>query len=236
MSSRLPHIYWISLVIVITGIFVFIFLSRSGIPKQANPRPDIAAQGTYPIATDLAVQSFDAYGLASLIEVDDLTIAPRQLMFFNMRSFNEAVLTNAVIKTYINDRADIERSITPLNDQFISLYDNKKNKKQRQNNEFGLISRGVINGVNWEIYRDKALKISLKAKKAYIDKDKTKPRFIQARLESIKAEKFIISKEIIWSAKKKVFMIPGEYFAQTPKGQAKGKGIQVDLDFSVKLL
>ena len=43
----------------------------------------------------------------------------------------------------------------------------------------------------------------------------------------------VSAKSAKWDAKEKVFKIPGEYLAITPKGTAKAKGIKINLDFKV---
>ncbi len=55
-------------------------------------------------------------------------------------------------------------------------------------------------------------------------------------MEDVLSGRLIKSSSVIWDDKEKVFKVPGEYIAMTPKGQARGRGIKVDLDFVVSPL
>jgi hypothetical protein len=87
-----------------------------------------------------------------------------------------------------------------------------------------------------KIFRADSLALVLRAESAYIEREKRKPRFLNATLEDERSTRRIIADKIIWNAKDKVFLVPGHYVAQTASGRASGKGIRIDLDFGVKKL
>ena len=84
-----------------------------------------------------------------------------------------------------------------------------------------------------KIFNADSLSIILLAESAYIDKRRHKPRFLRASLEDAGSGRRITSKEIIWDARDKEFLIKGDYIMHSATGPERGKDARVDLDFVV---
>ena len=86
-----------------------------------------------------------------------------------------------------------------------------------------VITRSIVQGISVKIYNADALSMTLRAESAHLDKRRHKPRFLHASLEDARSDRHISSKEIIWDARDKAFLIPGDYLAQTASGHRQGQ-------------
>ena len=174
----------------------------------------------------LSYNIYEPGGVVSHLEADSYSVVPQRFLFFSLYSINEVRIKNVRVKHYLESNSPETIKIVPLLIMPFSY---------GSRNKHGLPSRGIIEGLEMEIFRSGNLVLSLHAEEALIDK-KLNTSFINARLESKATGKRIVSKEIIWKRNDTMFSIPGRYHAKTPKGKASGKGIRVDLDFNVSLL
>jgi len=177
-------------------------------------------------------QEYDARGLVASVNADRLTILPHRFLFFNLKSINEAHVENAHIEIHLHDKTskDIEL-VPPVYDMFTQ--GKKATADHNPRREFGVITRSDVRGISIKIFKADALLITLRAESAYLDKRRHNPRFLHATLDDARSDRRISSKEIIWDAKDKAFMIPGDYLAQTDSGYATGRGARIDLDYVV---
>lgn len=182
--------------------------------------------------TGFRYQEFDALGLHAKVKADRLSILPRRFLFFNIKSINEAHLENAYIEIHLHDKVPQDMNLVPpVSDMFTQR--KKTTAKHNPRRGFGLITRSLVHGISVKIFNADSLSIILLAESAYIDKRRHKPRFLHASLEDAGSGRRITSKEIIWDARDKEFLITGDYIMHSATGPVRGKDARVDLDFVV---
>lgn len=171
--------------------------------------------------------SYKAYNngiLVSKMEAEEFKIRPRKFFIFNIKSVNEAILTNVKLNMYIKNKelADI--------DLLNPIFDGTTGKGTGT----GLITRAIIKGIDVNIFISDVLTHKLKATSADFMLKKKKIVFYNASLEHPPSSKLISAKKIIWDAQEKAFMVYNLDKASSPKEKAKGKGLKIDLDFNMK--
>jgi hypothetical protein len=182
--------------------------------------------------TGLRYREYHASGLYTSIRADRLAILPHRFLFFNLKSINEAHLENADIEIQLHDKAPRNPDMVLLvNDMFTQ--EKKSSEKSGPINEFGVITRSVVEGITVKIFHTDCLSIILRAKRADVDRKMHKSRFQYATLEDARSDRRITSREIIWDDRDKAFLIPGGYIAETASGNARSKGARVSLDYAV---
>lgn len=75
--------------------------------------------------------------------------------------------------------------------------------------------------------------LTFQAPTGVMERRRDRTRFTNGIIEHVPTRKKIRSKTIFWDDTRNRFLIPGIYLAETPVGQAKGRGLQVGLDFSL---
>jgi hypothetical protein len=182
--------------------------------------------------TKLTYHQYGGYGLVTLLQADNLSVIPRKLLFFNIKSVNEVHIANARIEShfYENDRGDT--AIVPA---VIDHLADRRNSKRNSNNylEFGLITRVIVKDIFMQLFKADTLMLVLSAAEGRVDHKSKMPFFINAVLQDPTATNRIVSNKMIWDPQGRVFKIPGKYIAITDKGRSNGKGIKVDLAFTI---
>lgn len=200
--------------------------------KSTDPGSSHAASQPRLQITGLEYQEYDASGLAASIRADMLAVVPHRLLVFNFKSINEARLENANIEIHLHEQVSQNEDMVPLvTDMFNQQEKTAANRKS--GSEFGVIIRSVVEGISVKIFNANSLLMILRAKRAYVDRKKHKAHFQHAALEDSRSSRRITSKEIIWDARDKAFLIPGDYIAETASGNARSKGARVNLDYVV---
>ena len=110
---------------------------------------------------------------------------------------------------------------------------NSTYKKSLSLSGIGIITRLVFKNLHLNIYKDEELTITVVASEAFTNLKNKETVFKEVQIEHKPSRKFISTRSATWDAREKVFKIPGEYTAVTPKGTAKAYGIKVNLDFKV---
>jgi len=222
----------VSLIVVIVLSLGLILWGLS--QKKETSFPSIVEKTSpYPIKIKgLSYSTYDSNRLIARIKADEFKVNPKRFWVFNIRPFNEATLTNSRLEVHLYENMPSDVELFSFGKDLLSL--NKKGKAASKG--MGLITRGVIRGLILQVYKADRLSIVVKAKEAYIDFKRKETHLVRAGIENVLSKKLIKSRSIIWDNKEKVFKIPGEYIALTPKGITKGRGIKVDLDFVVSLL
>ncbi|MBW2090147.1 MAG: hypothetical protein JRI37_14425 [Deltaproteobacteria bacterium] len=221
-----------SLVLVMTlsvGITIWVLIH-----KKAPPQSFSSEQKHYrsPMRiTGLDGSTFYGDKLFTRVRADEFKISPRKFFIFNIKPFNEVVLTNAILEVHLYPEMPGGVGLFSLADNILSAKDAKTTLKG-----MGVLTRGMINGFILEVFKADRPCLLVEAKKVYIDFKRKKTNLIDASIKEILSQKLIISKSIIWSEKEKIFKIPGPYFTLTGRGRANGKGIKVDLNFVVSPL
>jgi|GEM_PF-3306424 len=199
---------------------------------ETGPAVSHTANQPGPQLTGFRYQQFDARGLMASVKADRLSILPHRFLFFNLKSINEAHLENATIEIHMRDKIPQDMDLVPpVTDVFTQEKRGSASNSPRR--EFGVITRSVVQGISVKIFSANALLMTLRAESARLDKRRHKPRFLHATLNDARSDRRISCKEIIWDAKNKAFLIPGDYLAQTDSGHATGRGARIDLDYVV---
>lgn len=176
---------------------------------------------------------FSDSGLVLRLDAEALAVVPRRLLVFNIRSVNEVHIDKARIEArFYPVVAEDPVLLPPVMDE---LSDREGDGNGRRGyREFGLISRTLVRGVHADLYRQDRLAVVLRAETGYVDHRRRNPRFTGVVLENAESTLRILSDRMTWDRKDRVFRIPGSYVAFTDKGKADGRGITVDLDFTVR--
>lgn len=182
--------------------------------------------------TNFTFQQFGEFGLVTRLHADSLSVVPRRFLFFNIKAVNEAHLLNAHIEShmYAHDPDDI--TLLPAV-RGLGTGGGRGGKSGGQYGEFGLITRALVKGVTVELFKADKLVLILRADEGSVDHKNKDPSFSRAVLQNSSATRRIVSKRIIWDPRSRVFRIPGTYVALTEKGESRGKGVKVDIDFTV---
>ncbi|MEO5347886.1 MAG: hypothetical protein H7834_16130 [Magnetococcus sp. YQC-9] len=200
--------------------------------KQAQTRPAHEVSG--PVLTEMrgdrVIRSFSAREFAA---------RRRSFMAFQVKGVEDAVFQDArlTIHRYTDNQ---ERLPDSLSEEVSSLLKGVISKPGTgEAAMIGTLPRVmnlIFEPVTLEIYLDKVVVLRLVAGSARIGKDRERIEFRQAALENPVALQKITSSRIDWSEESRAFEIPGEYRAETPRGQAVSSGLRVGLDFSFSSL
>ena len=181
--------------------------------------------------TNFTYHQYDGDGLVTLLQADNLSVIPRKLLFFNIKSVNEVHIANARIEShfYENDRGD---TAVPA---VIDHLADRRNSKGNSNNylEIGLITRVIVKGIYMQLFKADTLMLVLSADEGHVDHTSKILYFINAVLQDPTATNRIVSNKMIWDQQDRVFKIPGKYISISDKGRSNGKGIKVDLAFTI---
>jgi hypothetical protein len=200
-------------------------------PKSSPHGPDQSEKYGYPWMKGIEYEEFGPNGIVVRVKADSLSLVPRRILFFNIKSINEIQVENAEIDVYLYEDSAQRLDLLPLSDEPFRLPNRKRSKKS-----YGVITRSVLNGIFVRIFRLDEEILSLTAERATVQDKDSNPEFSRVRLESAISGRQIVSDRILWDADRKLFLIPGPYNAVTPEGQASGSNIAIDLDFNVSSL
>jgi hypothetical protein len=175
--------------------------------------------------------SYKAYNngiLVSKMEAEEFKIRPRKFFIFNIKSVNEAILTNVKLNMYLKNKelADI--------DLLNPIFDATTDKGTGKGTGIGLITRAIIKGIDVNIFISDVLTHKLKATSADFMLKKKRIVFYNASLEHPPSSRLISADKIIWDAQEKAFMVYNLDKTSSTKEKAKGKGLKIDLDFNIK--
>jgi len=221
------------------GAIIILFLGLivlASVPEnETSPSPTEGKRSHYPIwIKGLTATTFRDDKIINRIKTDELMINPRRFFIFSIKPFNELTFTNLRLEIHLNENEEIfHENTNPFSlEEYIPSFRGVGNDLKG----LGFLTRGVINGLVLEIYKGNTLSLLIYSKKAYIDFKKKKTDLIMCSIMDKLSGKRVASRLITWDNREKIFKIPGDYIAQTPSGMAKGKNINIDLDFRVSHL
>ncbi len=222
-----------SLILVIALSLGFIILWGLSQRKE-TATPPVEKASPYPTwIKGFNASTYEGDRLITKIEADEFKVNPRRFFIFNIKPFNEATLTNVRLEIHLYKGMSSKADLFSFSEGVLPLMNGGKKFAVKG---MGLITRGVIKGLILKIYRADRLSMVVKAGRGYIDFKKNETKMRGVSIEDVLSGRLIKSGSVIWDNKEMVFNIPGEYIAMTPKGQARGRGIKVDLDFVVSPL
>lgn len=197
--------------------------------EKVCPRCSLVIKGIYA----QEVKEGDKRGYS--LKADELRINPRGLGIFLVQPVKEAILINTYIEVHLlsNENSQNGIDIFPYS-LFSSLASSSEKKDKRfAASSIGLITRLVFKKLHLNIYKGETLSITVLADESLTNFKNKETIFKGFQIEQKSSKKVVSAKSAKWDAKEKVFKIPGEYLAITPKGAAKAKGIKINLDFKV---
>ncbi|MBI5058094.1 MAG: hypothetical protein HZB61_15900 [Nitrospirae bacterium] len=219
--------------IVSTLIFFSGFIILNLLQKRATVSTAITDKDfSTPLNITGLSQSIHDYNgrLLAKIEADGFKVNPRRFYVFNVKSINEVTITNARIELYVYEKEQTpEVDLISLSESILPHSNTGGSSK-----EFGRITRGMINKMSIEVYKNGKISMSARAGQGVIDFRKRVTKMKDVSIEDASTQKVIKSNAVIWDNKEKVFIIPGDYIAITPKGSAKGNGLKIDLNFNMR--
>ena len=235
---KIIKISLISIVFLSVGLILFVSVQKKTQSDTSNSLTRKYHPGPLRI-TGLKQHSYSDGKLTTLVEADEFRIRPRKQHFlfnmspiinirpiFNIRPFNEAILKNAKLEIHLYPES-CESEIS----EKAGLFFIEKNMLTSDLKGMGVVTRVLIKGLAINIYKNEILSLKVMADKAYFHLRKKKLNLIDATITHILSQKHIMSRFIIWDEKEKVFKIPGQYIAVTPKGKTAGMGIKLDMNF-----
>lgn len=228
----------ISLILIIflsVGMIFFVSVQKKTQSDTSNSLTRKYHPGPLRI-TGLKQHTYSDGKLTTMLKADEFKIRPRKLHFlfnmspiinirpiFNIRPYNEAILKNAKLGIHLYPEISEETELFLID----------KNMLSSDLKGMGIITRVLIKGLAINIYKNEILSLKVTADKACFYLRKKKLNLIDATITDILSQKHIMSKFIIWDEKEKLFKIPGQYIAVTPKGKISGIGIKFGMDFVV---
>jgi hypothetical protein len=239
----IPRSYIIKFFLILVSCLASGALIWSLVQKKEAHKPVESIEDgiIYPLSIKgISSSTYDNNGrLLMQIKADEIKVNPRRFFVFNIKSINEVTITNIKAAFYFyEDKPKSDSDKPQLDIDLLNLYEGVMHQKKGNAvpKELGRITRGVIKGFTLEIYKKGKLFVIVKANEGEIDFRKKTVEMKNAHLEEVISKKIIKSNFAVWDNKEKVFKIPGEYIATTPKGSAKANGLRVDLNFVVEKL
>ena len=168
-------------------------------------------------------------------KADEFRIHPRAFGVFLIQPIKEATLVNAFIEVYLSTEGNPTQEVDLFPSSFSSslISSSDPEAKKLSMSGIGVITRLVFKNLHLNIYKNEKLIIAVAASEAFTNLKNKETDLKEFQIEYKPSKKFIKTRSATWDAREKVFKIPGEYIAVTPKGTAKGYGIKVNLDFVV---
>jgi hypothetical protein len=188
---------------------------------------------SYPWIRGFEIKEYGPAGVIVAARADSLSIAPRRIFFFNVKSINEVRLDNARVEVHFPADPSAGLDLLPFG---VDSFGFGGGVKKKSSKPFGTITRTVVDRIDISFFRAEKLTLTLNAARADVDKKDVNPRFQTAVLTDANSGAKIISEEMFWDVERKQFVIPGPYVAQTAEDRASGTGIVVDLDFNMSPL
>jgi hypothetical protein len=225
------------IVILVLGLGVWSMWPRKEVVRQpSSPAAGEEICPTCPIVIKgISAQELKGGRRAYSFKADEFKINPRAFGVFLIQPIKEATLVNAFMEVYLSAQGNSTQEVDLFPSSLLSTATSSDpNSKKLAMAGIGVVTRLVFNNLHLNIYKGEELTISVVASEAFTDLKNRETVLKGFQIEHKPSKKFISTRSAIWDAKEKVFKIPGEYIAVTPKGKAKGYGIKVNLDFKVK--
>lgn len=220
-----------SVLLFLAGFIGFIiFISGQKTPSREPPLVDEMSRHNPITIKGLSANKFNGKRLLTHLLVDEVKVSPRKYFVFNVRPFNEVIFSNVRFETHFYpDKQGMAGGINSI----LSEKEIMPTKGENNLGGLGVITRGIVKGLDWEIFNGDKLFLRVKAKRACVDSKKDRTSLENVTLEQTSPKRTIVSKKVIWIGKGEVFEIPGDYLVLTPEGRVSGKGTQINVDFIV---
>jgi hypothetical protein len=206
-----------------------VHIQSRAVGEQVCPTCPIVIKG-------ISAQELKGGKLVYSFKADEFKINPRAFGVFLIQPIKEATLVNAYMEVYLSVQGNSMQEVDLFPSSLLSSATSSSDPKAKRlsMSGIGVITRLVFKKLHLNIYKGEELVITVAASEAFTNLKNKETVFKGVQIEHKTSRKFISTRSAKWDAREKVFKIPGEYMAVTPKGKAKGYGIKVNLDFNVK--
>lgn len=233
ISSRSLHWLAVLLILGAAGVIGSGFVAAG--PPSPPPLPDDRAAPLQDIE-GLRYRRWERGRLAMELTADRLEITARSFFSLRIRSIHQALLHNVHIT--LHHGSGVNPAPPSLAEGFAGIQQAATGGGNSQTTQRGQkirLSRGVIAPFALTVRRDGDGETLLlfTARYGEMEPAEKKTRFSDATLTDPRSGKTIRSRTVYWDEARKTFQIPGNYLAESPKGQGKGTGLEVGLDFSL---
>ncbi len=224
------------ILIIVLGLGVWGMWQRKEAVHQPSRAVGEEICPTCPIVIKgISAQELKGGKLVYSFKADEFKINPRAFGVFLIQPIKEATLVNAFMEVYLSAQGNSTQEVDLFPSSLVSAATSSSNSKAKRlsMSGIGVITRLVFKNLHLKIYRGEVLIITVAASEAFTNLKNKETVFKGVQIEHKPSRKFISTRNATWDAREKVFKIPGEYTAVTPKGKAKAYGIKVNLDFKV---
>ncbi len=144
--------------------------------------------------------------LVARIDAEEFKIRPRRFFVFQIKSLNEAIITNAKMDLFFRKEAPHGSLGQEGGDgPFGALLRDLTNKESG----VGLVTKVTLKGIDISIYDSDVLTQRLRADSADLRSDTGQGIFYKATLEEPSIGKFTVAPKVVWDPHKKKFKAQG---------------------------
>ena len=167
------------------------------------------------------------------IEADELTVIPKKYYLFNFKPFNEIVLKNPMITTYMgtNERK-IEESGYAREEHRFSFPRIEPPTNTFNRYSTTMISGVQLNGFRWLIMKGEKEFFKCRAQNGYFNINKSELQLNDLELENVELGKRIAAKRGVIDLKSSLVKIPTSSIRQSNGILIGGHAIQLDMNLN----
>ena len=178
--------------------------------------------------------SWQGKHLIWVVEANRFEVSKRGYLAFQVHSLYEAVLHNAHFKVYQQKKHQSLPFFEAM--ERLSPLSNHSHKGDGHSLVRRYVTQGRIRPFALTVYENGQPLTSVKAQSGVVKGRGNPVKFSGVIIKNLNDQRIIVSNMALWDDIHNKFVIPGNYLAITPKGQAQGHGIAVGLDFSLAAL
>lgn len=194
LASRRRNIFLISVVSIFLVILIWFYGHTS---RVSSPFPEDKAYPGPLRITGFSYVTQDKEELEVTMDADELRVNPRRFSIFSIKPFNEVILTNARLAVHLNEGESSKASLLSIGKDILAIDEKGRSRVKGM----GLITRGIIEGLVFEIHKADTLSLVVTAKKAIIDFKKQEATLDTATIEDKLSHRLIRKRRLVWSFK-----------------------------------
>lgn len=203
--------------------------SLIGSSPVSAPAPAVVAKDLGALnISGLAYSNYVGERLVSRLEAETLTVAPRKMGAFRIKSVNELVLRKVTFLLELDASPKVvSEGDSNQPDQFTLGLKNIVDIKG-----MGRITQVVADGLRLDLRKSGEAHLHVEAKAGVFDLKKKELRMDDALLKN-PLGKTLVGSLVIWDEAERIFRIPGSYVLTESGRQTLGEGAFLDTDFKV---